>query len=319
MRKKTFEDAFQAVFHNKVNFSEFCSIDIESEITCFEIDDRKIFKPSDQLKQFLRFVDKVVLRQLDQDTDVVHSFVSGRNTLSAVKVHERNNHFFLTDIRSFYASITSGDVRALLHRDKRLLPISDIEHYVEKVVEITTYGDSLPVGFPTSPKLSNAFLLDFDKAVKNHCVENDLTYTRYADDLIISGQSFEELSSLKSEIQNILSATTSNNLLLKDSKTRITHLGNRVKILGLIILPDGSITIDSKYKKKIELALHFYATNKDKYVDFLNHEFKGDERSLFGLLHYAKSVDSSYIGKIQRKYGIFSLNSLMDGEKNGGR
>lgn len=312
MSKRTFQQAFNAVFHKDYEFSDFCELDISNEIEEFEIGGRKIIRTSEKLKKMLRFLDKVIFRNLAKDEDVVHSFVKGKSTLSAVMPHVNSRYFFLTDIRNFYPSIKSEDVRRILERDKDLLPASDFEDYIELVVNMTTVGGAIPVGFPTSPQLSNAFLLEFDRAVKDYCASCSILYSRYADDIIISGEKFEQLENLKEKIQFLLDKHASSELILKDSKTRITQIGNKVKILGLVVLPNGRITVDSKYKDKIETLIYFYLNDKDKYQDYLETEFSGSEHSLFGLLHYAKSVDPKYLEKLQRKYGVYSLKTLME-------
>lgn len=316
MEKRTLEQAFNAIFHNEKSFEDFCELKINDEVKSFTLDSgRLVYRPSTKFKTILRFIDRVVLRTLAKDEDVVHSFVKGKSTLSAVKAHASNKYFFLTDIREFYPSIKSADVYRILKRDKDLISISDLENYIDLLVGMVSFGGSLPVGFPTSPQLSNAFLYEFDLELKNYCSDHKLIYTRYADDIIVSGAAFEELSELKELVQKLLIKYGSQTLKLKEQKTHITQFNNKVKILGLIILPNGNVTIDAKYKKKIELALFFYSNNKDKFSDYLIEEFKGDERSLFGLLHYAKSIDVSYIEKLQRKYGVYSVRALMEAKQ----
>ncbi|MEE2733551.1 MAG: reverse transcriptase domain-containing protein [Pseudomonadota bacterium] len=318
MDKRTFEQAFNAVFHDQSAFTDFCDFIIEKEIETFEIGGRKVFRTStnERLKAYLRFIDRVILRHLFKDEDVVHSFIKGKSALTAVQSHANSKYFFLTDIKDFFPSINSSDVKRVLERDVERIPIIDLGNYIDHVVKITTVGGSIPVGFSTSPRLSNAYLYDFDQALKLFCQERNLIYTRYVDDIIISGNSYDQLSSLKHIVQDLLVRHGSPNLKLKESKTHITKLGNKVKILGLVVLPNGHITIDGKYKKRIELLLHFYSTDKDKYEDYLNKEFGGSEHSLFGLLHYARSVDPHYLEKIQRKYGFFSLKTLMEDKWN---
>jgi RNA-directed DNA polymerase len=312
MNKRTFKQAFNAIFHDDSAFSEFCSLDITKEVETFNVAGRTVFKTSDKLKKYLRFIDRVVLRHLAKDEEVVHSFTKEKNTHSAVKAHVSNDYFFLSDIKSFYNNISPVDIRRILERDKELIPISDIDSYINMMISFMTTDDSLPVGFPTSPQLSNGFLFEFDSEVKRFCSKNELIYTRYADDIIISGKSFEELSELRVIIQDLLENFASTKLLLNVDKTHITHLGNKVKILGLTVLPNRQITIDSKYKTKLELLLHFYVTDQDKYKSFLLQEFKGSERSAFGTLHYVQSIDPGYIEKLQRKYGIYALRTLME-------
>lgn len=312
MSKRTLKQAFNAIFHDESAFFEFCSLDIRGEVETFTVAGRKVFKTSEKLKKYLRFIDRVILRHLAKNEDVVHSFTKDKNTLTAVQAHTGHNYFFLTDIKSFYSNIKANDVIRMLDRDKELVPISDIDLYINRLASLMTFDDSVPVGFSTSPQLSNGFLFEFDCVAREFCSEKSLTYTRYADDIIISGKSFEELSELKGVIQALLEKHASSNLLLNEEKTHITHLGNKVKILGLSILPNGKITIDRKYKKKLELLLYFYLTDQNKYKSFLQEEFKGSEQSLFGLLHYAKSIDLPYLEKLQRKYGVYALRTLME-------
>lgn len=312
MTKRTLKQSFNTIFHSDNAFEDFCKLDLDKEIETFTASGKTIYKTSAKLKKYLQFIDRVILRYLAREIDVVHSFTKDKSTLTAVKAHSGNSHFFLTDIKSFYPNVKSEDVRRILNRDKSRIPVSDLECYIDKLVELMTINGSIPIGFPTSPQLSNSFLFEFDRSVRKFCEEQTLIYTRYADDIIISGKSFKELSTLKETIQNFLKNHASEQLILNDDKTHISHLGNKVKILGLNVLPNGKITIDAKHKKKLELLLHFYVSNPGKYKDFLKEEFKDSERSLFGMLHYVRSVDPSYLEKLQRKYGVYALRTLME-------
>lgn len=316
MNQRTLEQAFNTIFHGKANFADFCSLDTSEEIETFTVSERKIFKTSEKLKKYLRFIDRVVLRHLAKDDDVVHSFTKEKNTFTAVKAHVDNNYFFLTDIKSFFSHITMQDVCRILSRNKEEIPISNIDKYIEMLASVMTVDDQVPVGFSTSPQLSNGFLYDFDRAVKSYCSEKSLVYTRYADDLIVSGNSFDELAELKTLFQHLLTEYASPKLLLNEKKTHITHLGNRVKILGLIILPNRTITVDAKYKNKLELLLHFYVSDEKKYQSYLEEKFNGSEKSAFGMLHYVQSIDPQYLEKLQRKYGIYAIRTLMESKSN---
>jgi RNA-directed DNA polymerase len=310
--KRTFKQAFNAVFHDELAYEDFCNLDMEREIQSFAIANRTVFKMSDKFKQYLRFIDRVIFRSLAKDEDVAHSFIKGKSTLTAVKRHVLNKFFFLTDVEDFYSNITAVDVRRILNRDADLVPISDFKDFVDLIVEMTTVGGSIPVGFSTSPQLSNSFLFEFDGELNKFCQDNGLVYTRYVDDIIISGPSIEDVLTLRDKVPCFLNKYASSNLRLNSRKTRITHTGNKVKILGLVILPNGKITFDYKYKKNIESLVHFYVTDRKKYESFLEDAVKGGERSLFGMLHYARSIDPEYINKLQRKYGVYALRSLME-------
>ncbi len=317
MAYRTLQQAFNAVFHDKESFSEFYSLEQRKHVDGFLYRDRKVYKTSAQYKRFLRFLEKVVLRHLATNANVVHSYIRGKSTLTAVTAHSKNSAFFLTDIKSFFQNITENDVQHVLDRDKGLVPISDFEHYIPYLAKIMTWDNSVPAGFPTSPQLSNGFLFDFDNALYGFCEINELIYTRYSDDIIISGKHRDKLPFLKDTVQDLLHDYASKALSINIEKTRLTHIGNKVKILGLIITPQGRVTIDSKYKNTIESILYFYGNDRIRYDNLLLKEFDGKEHSLFGLLHYVKATDPGYLVKLQRKYGLLSLHKLMEDRWSG--
>jgi len=311
---RTLEQAFNAKFHDSKAYSEFCSLELTNEITDLEISAKNVFKTSAKLKEYLRFIDKVMLDCLQKHDQAAHSYVKEKSALTAVQAHAKGKYFFTTDIENFFPSVTAEDVARILHRDARYVPISDFINFIPKIVELTTYRGSIPIGFVTSPKLSNAFLLEFDRALYDYCKAHSLIYTRYSDDIIVSCHSRSLLNDIDIHIQEFLYEYASPKLLLKKQKTRETHIGKRVKILGMVIMPNGRITIDSKYKKTFESLLHYYINDKDKFQKLLADKIKtkDKEHSLFGLLHYAKSIDPLYIDKLQRKYGAYALSALME-------
>lgn len=316
MESRSFKQAFNAVFHDENAFEDFRNLDIDSEIERFTINARAINKTSGKLKKYLRFIDKVILRNLRKNERAVHSYTKGRSSLTAVQEHVKSKYFFTTDVQEFFVNIAADDVRKILARDADLIPISDFFEYIPTIVKYTAWGDSIPVGFATSPSLSNAFLFEFDSALSDLCIERGLIYSRYSDDIIISGRLLHKLSDLEEKIQRALREHASERLVIDTRKTKITHLGNKVKILGLIITPDRRITIDKKYKNTLESLLHFFVSDKKKYIDLLERKFNGKEHSLFGLLHYARSIDPRYLERLQRKYGAYALSSLMDDKRS---
>lgn len=319
MNNRTLEEAFNAVFHNKENFADFCSFDWRNDIAEFQQRSRKIYKTSTRVRSYLRFIDKVALRYLALNRNVVHSYVKEKSALTAVAAHVGNRGFFQTDIKAFFSQIVEADVNRILVRDKSLVPISDFDKYIEPVAMITTWGGSIPVGFPTSPKLSNAYLFEFDNALNDFCIANSFVYTRYSDDIIISAKEKALLYNLSRKVEDLLHQHASKELILNAEKTRVTHTGNKVKILGLVVTQDGKVTVDSKYKASVESLLHFYINDKEKYADLLSKTFEAkdaskeeNERSLFGLLHYINAIDPEYLEKLQRKYGLLVLHTLME-------
>lgn len=65
-------------------------------------------------------------------------------------------------------------------------------------------GTRLPQGAPTSPFLSNAYLFKFDWLMARICHKKDCDYTRYADDLVISGEDKKQIAVLLKIAENVL-------------------------------------------------------------------------------------------------------------------
>ncbi len=95
---------------------------------------------------------------------------------------------FQTDIVSFFSFVTNKAVYSGLV-EQGFSP--KVSHYITK---LTTSEGQLPQGTPTSSYLANIVGLGFDKKLLEICNENNITYTRYVDDLTFSAkQDFQEL------------------------------------------------------------------------------------------------------------------------------
>jgi RNA-directed DNA polymerase len=72
---RTLEQAFNAVFHKKDSFENFRTLVQEDHVEEFHYKDRTVYKTSKRYKSYLRFLDKVVLRHLAKNSEVVHSYI----------------------------------------------------------------------------------------------------------------------------------------------------------------------------------------------------------------------------------------------------
>lgn len=129
--------------------------------------------------------------------------------------------------------------------------ISDFEYnekahkQLKSLLEIVlTYDNVLPQGFRTSPILSNYYLMRADIRIKKYCDKLGFTYSRYADDIIIS-TSNEKLVT-KKVIVVINSILTDFNLTLNKRKTRLTK--NELSLNGFVIKSEVRLS-QSKLKE----------------------------------------------------------------------
>ena len=192
---KTLEQLFHTTFHSKQSFSDFLELDTWSECSVLKGLDREIIQPSEKLKSFHRFLNSFVFSYSDICEDVVFSYRKGKNILNAVTPHTESRYFLQTDLKDFFQSLNSEDVACILNRKIKSCPVSDIKTYIPRIIDLTTLENRLPVGFSTSPPISNSCLFEFDKQLSIFSLSRDIIYTRYSDDLILSSNRKEYLVS----------------------------------------------------------------------------------------------------------------------------
>lgn len=301
------QEAFDSTFHHRFNFDYFLNLNISKE---YELLSNAKLNPSTKLKKYLRFLNNFIFDYVKINTNVVHSYRRDKNTYTAVAPHCHSKFFFQTDIKNFFSNIAQKDVEKILNMYCGDSPINDIYKYKSHLLNVTTIDDVLPVGFPTSPNISNSFLFDFDNALEVYCLKNDIIYTRYADDIILSSNTKDFFPTIQNTISGYLDDLYEERIKINLCKTKRMQKGNKIKILGMVILPSGKISVDIKLKQQIEILFHFYINDKDKFSDYLIKHYHGDFRKISGQLNHINTIDNSYLDKLRKKYGNFIVDSF---------
>ena len=323
VKKNSLKKAFNSYFHDKYSFDDFCNFDIHSNYDEIFYS-KNTFSPSNELKRYQRFLNFFIFDFLEVNKEVVFSYRKGVSAYDAVYPHKDSQYIFSTDIKSFFLHISANDIKKLILQNKQnfLILEEDIEKNIDLLVHLVSFNNILPIGAPTSPKISNAYLFKFDNELKKYCDENEIIYTRYSDDFIFSSRTKESFQRLEEVIKKLFDALSLGELELNSKKIRLQHKGSKVMLLGLIITPNGTITVDKQIKKDIEVLFHYYMTDKKKYKDFLLKKYpKKSEKSteidrVSGTLSQIKSVDKNFIVKLKKKYGSYIVNSFIDREIN---
>ena len=97
------------------------------------------------------------------------------------------------------------------------------------VMALTTHEKRLPQGAPTSPIIANLICRRLDSRIEGLARKHDLAYTRYADDIIVSGN-------LPSRIErSIRTIVESEGFEIAPEKIRIRGPGARQIVTGLVV------------------------------------------------------------------------------------
>lgn len=313
---RTLEEVFISIFHEKLKFKDFLELDIEKEYKVLEVKGRKIFSPSKKLKQVHRFINGSVLEYAEYNKEVVFSYLKGVSIRDAIEKHAKNKYFYQTDITDFFGSINAENVHQSLENQLDNTPISDISNYIELIFDIVVIDGKLPAGFSTSPILSNICLFNFDNELEKICISEDMIYTRYSDDIIISSKNKINEQETTDIIQSLLFSQVGSNVIINDKKTKIHKKGTNNHLLGFNILPNGEVTIPSKDKREIEILLHFYLNNPENFKNYVEKNILNRYRNLdnktpneigisylSGKLIGINAMDKKYLTKLRGKYG----------------
>ena len=167
-------------------------------------------------------------------------YIKGESIYSNVSAHMYNNYFFKTDIKDFFPSINHNKLALELYKEiKNIATIKDCRDIIDKC---SCGNKGLPLGFITSPLLSNIYLKRFDIMLYHKLKYFDcdnIVYTRYADDIVISFKKSDiQLLDLQRQIYTLLKECLRNyNLKINEKKTKfiVFEKSKQVRLTGVTI------------------------------------------------------------------------------------
>jgi len=187
----------------------------------------------------------------------VHSFVLGRSIITNAELHVCRAFLGNVDIRGFFSNITKDMVAECL-KQNGYRPVE-----CDLLARLCTNENHLPQGAPTSPRLSNAILYQFDLRMKRICRERSLQYSRYADDITISGDDREKVKRAIRSSQVFLRIEF--NLELNEQKTRIASRGGQQRVTGVVVNQD--VAPPRIFRRRIRAMFHQASLRPREYMD----------------------------------------------------
>lgn len=185
---------------------------------------RVVHSPQGSLRTLqTRLLRNVLLPRFDRSADS-YGGVPGRNHVGCAEQHLRQKFVYSGDIRNFYPSIHFERVRRLFRE------LGCSEEVADAITRLTTQGHRLAQGFITSPIIADRMFRPADLRIAALCEKEGLIYTRFVDDLIISGPFDLKKSGIPRTIAEILVRTGFPKQKDKDRFGSITGQG---VILGL--------------------------------------------------------------------------------------
>ncbi|WP_317178479.1 reverse transcriptase family protein [Pectobacterium sp. HCp5_1] len=166
----------------------------------------------------------------------------------------------------------------------------------------------LPQGAPTSPLLSNICSIKLDELLSDFADVNNLTYTRYADDIVFSSADVFDRDLCNGYIKNVYSIMRENNLWPNRTKTKIIPPGARKIVLGLLVDTDRP-RLTKEYKK--EILTHLYYISNES-IGLEKHCKARGFDSVYGFLNFinGKLTYANFIDPEWSKPLIYKLKCV---------
>jgi len=166
----------------------------------------------------------------------VHSYCKNLSVLSALKPHYGKNTVVKTDIRNFFGSVTKKMLEKYLiyivvkdEESSMSNPKTLDQKSINQLISLCTYKGVLPIGAPSSPMLSNIVMKRFDNRVCNFLNRRNINYTRYADDIVISGHKAQKY------IKYLYQSMKKNGFEPNVKKTKVMHAKHQQKVFGIVL------------------------------------------------------------------------------------
>ena len=262
---------------------------------------RTIAQPSKALKSVQRWLNSVLISQLPVHHCAM-AYRKGINIRMNALRHADTAFTLRMDFCDFFPSFSICQIRRFVEEKNRELDWQLSADDVEFFCAIATRNGFLTIGAPLSPSLTNAIMFEFDRRVHSIAMRHAMVYTRYADDLFISARKPNELGKIEGSVQEIGDGFRYASLRINRRKTAYLSRRYRRAITGLVISPEGQVSIGRKRKREIRGLVHRYLVGS-----------LGDEEleRVRGLVAFSKDAEPTFFEALGRKYDVKTLVDIL--------
>ncbi len=156
--------------------------------------------PASPLSNIHDKINTQILKNIPLNNSAV-AFRSGISYLNLFEPHRSGYYFLRLDIKSFFHSISLELLRDSLtpYFEDEFINDNNDQLILDAFINLITYTipsnspntsnrgrKVVPIGFKTSPQISNIIFRKIDLLIQGYCSDHKITYTRYADDMLFS-------------------------------------------------------------------------------------------------------------------------------------
>ncbi|WP_051222681.1 reverse transcriptase family protein [Conexibacter woesei] len=254
--------------------------------------------------------------------DAAYGFVPGRDVLQHARRHAGAAAVLRFDVRDFFVSLPAGRVygifrlagypEAVAHALTGLTtnavppgawadvpaPADPALHRQHVLLGRRLAAPHLPQGAPTSPLLANLCAFTLDRRMAALAVKLGATYTRYADDLVLSGDRALARHAQRTT-QTVRAIVRGQGLRLNETKTTIMVAAQRQRVTGIVVNDHPNIARDEY--DRLRAILHNAARAADPHAENRAHvpDFRAHLR---GRIAWVEHVNPQRGAKLRARF-----------------
>ena len=264
---------------------------------------RTIAQPAKEVKYLQYWIIKNIYPSLPVHPSAT-AYITGKNILNNSEVHSDKPYLLKTDFKDFFPSIKGNDFLQYSQNHETLsLSEADLHRLVRLLFWLPKRNNDfqLSIGAPSSPFLSNAIMYSFDNEMFEYCSDNNITYTRYADDIAFSMHDMKMRGEVLKKVESVLASQPFPILNLNNRKTVFGSKAHRRMVTGLILANNGNVSLGRVRKRRIRAQIHHLIQGKltDK-----------EKSNLRGILAFARDIEPAFVERMENKYGQQVIKNL---------
>lgn len=255
---------------------------------------REICHPSKTLKAVQRWLVRGLLNHLPVH-DCATAYEKNRSIVDNAQRHADSIFTIRVDFSDFFGSFDIQSILQYLRNSPEIVSFDLTEVDLSFATRIFCRNGRLTIGAPSSPKITNIMMFQFDSIMSDYANRNNLVYTRYADDIFISSYKKNQIKDAELFIREQILRHQLPKLCINEKKTiHLSRSGHR-SVTGLVITPDGDVSLGRSRKREIKTLIYLS----------LNHKLDDLQQSrLIGLIAFARDVEPSFIDAMSKKFEI---------------
>jgi retron-type reverse transcriptase len=281
---------------------------------------RLLEAPKTEMKDLQRQILRSILDRIPAH-DAAHGFRPGRSVLTAAAPHRAQEVVIRVDLQTFFTTVGVARVYGLFRLAGYPEPVA---HALAALCTTVTppavlraapvaapsgiekrrrmlralRAPHLPQGSPTSPALANLIAYGLDRRMAGLAATLGATYTRYADDLVLSGSL--GLGRRASSVVDLVRAIAEDEgFRIHEGKTRVRTSAQRQLVTGLVV--NERLNVTRTEYDRLRATLHDaavngpHAANRDSHHAFREH--------LEGRVGWAGAGNDARATKLRRALG----------------